>query len=101
MGDAGAARHLATPVSSLVRALLTHQPVPESSGLGPSRPPPRLFHQRGGASLSPSGKRDPPGLNLGWSQCWEQGSVGMVEPSLFLRVRLRAAARPGAQREQF
>ena len=45
-----------------------------------------LLPQRCGITVPP-GRRAPPGLNLGQSRSREQGTAGMVEPSLFLRVR--------------
>ena len=69
-----------------MRARLTHQLVPESSGSGLSGLHVTLLPQRCGITVPP-GRRAPPGLNLGQSRSREQGTAGMVEPSLFLRVR--------------
>ena len=60
------------------------QPVPESSGSALSGLHLTLLPQRCGITVPP-GRRAPPGLNLGQSRSREQGTAGMVEPSLFLR----------------
>lgn len=62
------------------------QLVPESSGSALSGLHLTLLPQRCGITVPP-GRRAPPGLNLGQSRSREQGTAGMVEPSLFLRVR--------------